>query len=448
MSGLETAIRSALERSERDNPEVRARVYQSARQALEAGLRKQDITDVETVAAQRQRLELTIRAIEGEERARLREAAAVQPATEPLPSAPRPSEPVPEPARPVVQPASRPVAAQSTPASMAVPRPAPISPAAAPPLGAAVRPNATQQPGRMEPGMELRGETRGADTSSSGHSDEGDLGGIHAGPGDHLAAEPGAYEEPAMAAPSRSMDFKPERAVSRRKPRKFFSRLLVFCIVVAFLGIGAWWVKTSGVLLTAAQRDTSVRNQPAQITPEGEDANDNNADLDSGSNAGLATIDPQDRFSADWIQIFGPTDAAKAVSGTQAKIENASENEGPTVRLTSQSPDTTGNVAIPVPSATLQKLSGKPATVAMTLQAISDAPTQITVECSFGTYGGCGRHRFDVTRQKSDALFQLRFNKPLPADASGNLVFNTDVDGKSTGVNIYAIRVLPGNEAP
>jgi hypothetical protein len=244
------------------------------------------------------------------------------------------------------------------------------------------------------------------------------------------------------------MDFKPERAVSRRKPRKFFARLLVFCLVVAFLGIGAWWIKTSGVLLTSAQRDTSVRNQPAQITPDDDDANDDNAELDSGSNAGLATIDPQDRFSADWIQIFGPTDAAKAVSGSQAKIENVSENEGPTVRLTSQSSGDEGNVAIAVPAATLQKLSGKPATVAMTLQAITDAPTQITVECSFGTYGGCGRHRFDVTRQKSDALFQLRFDKPLPADATGNLVFNSDVDGKSTGVNIYAIRVLPGSETP
>lgn len=414
MSGLETAIRSALERSERANPEVRARVYQSARQALEAGLRKQDITDVETVTAQRQRLELTIRAIEGEERARLRDIPPVPVAA-----------PTVAPARPV-QP-SPPVAGPVTPVVTAA--------------------QALSSPAqRLEPEMELRGETR-EPAMSADTRNEGDLGSMHAGPADHLAAEPGSHERAAMPAASRTMDFKPERAVGRRKPRKFFSRLLVFCIVVAFLGMGAWWIKTSGVLLTAAQRDTSVRNQPAQVTPDDDD-NDNNADLDSGSNAGLATIDPQDRFSADWIQIFGPTDAAKAVSGAQAKIENVSENEGPTVRLTSQSSGTEGNVAIAVPAATLQKLSGKPATVAMTLQAITDAPTQITVECSFGTYGGCGRHRFDVTRQKSDALFQLRFDKPLPADATGNLVFNSDVDGKSTGVNIYAIRVLPGNEAP
>ena len=57
MSGLETAIRNALERSERANAEARARVYQSARQALETGLRKQNIDDPEAINYQRRRLE-------------------------------------------------------------------------------------------------------------------------------------------------------------------------------------------------------------------------------------------------------------------------------------------------------------------------------------------------------------------------------------------------------
>ena len=68
MSGLETAIRNALARSERANAEVRARIYQSARNALEAGLRKQEISDPETITAQRHRLEATIHQIEAEER--------------------------------------------------------------------------------------------------------------------------------------------------------------------------------------------------------------------------------------------------------------------------------------------------------------------------------------------------------------------------------------------
>ena len=71
MNGLETAIRNALERSDRTNAETRARIYQSARQALESGLRKQNINDAEMVAHQRHRLEALIHAIEQEERSRL-----------------------------------------------------------------------------------------------------------------------------------------------------------------------------------------------------------------------------------------------------------------------------------------------------------------------------------------------------------------------------------------
>ena len=69
MNGLETAIRNALARSDRSDAEVRARIYQSARNALETGLRKQEINDPQTVAAQRHRLEATIHQIEAEERA-------------------------------------------------------------------------------------------------------------------------------------------------------------------------------------------------------------------------------------------------------------------------------------------------------------------------------------------------------------------------------------------
>lgn len=79
MSGLETAIRNALERSDRRNAEIRARIYQSARQALENGLQKQQIEDPEVIARQRHRLEAIIHAIENEERAALNARAAATP---------------------------------------------------------------------------------------------------------------------------------------------------------------------------------------------------------------------------------------------------------------------------------------------------------------------------------------------------------------------------------
>ncbi|NTF40806.1 hypothetical protein [Rhizobium rhizogenes] len=414
MSGLETAIRSALDRSDRANPEIRARIYQSARQALEAGLRKQDITDINIVSAQRQRLEETIREIEAEERTRPAENLSVAP-------------------------------------ELGAPH---VSPSAA-------RPAPEQPVQRQEPVMSVRGETRdpplSAPTSASVESEAseppasaGDFGDMRAGPADHLGADsdmrPVAAAAPANA---RSMNFKPERAAVRRKPRKFFSRLLVFCILLAFLGVGAWWIKTSGVLMSAAQRDTSVRNPPAHVDSQdfsGDNADDDTADDDNSGpvNPGLATIDPQNSFSEEWIEVLKPTEASKVTTSTQAKAENVSENEGPAVRLTSLSSGPDGNASVEVPVSVLQQMAGKPSTIALTLQSTSDAPTQITVECDFGSLGSCGRHRFTVSRQKTDALFQVRYDRSLAPTSPGRLIINSDLDGKARGVNVYAIRVLPG----
>ncbi len=409
MSGLETAIRNALERSGRANPEIRARIYQSARQALEAGLRKQDITDINIVSAQRQRLEETIRAIEGEERAR-------------PPEVPASLEPE-----------------------------APHIPSVTPPQQA---PQPMQQ--EQEPVMSVRGDTRDhtvatpAPIAVATDAPEGDFGDMRAGPADHLGADSDVRQDAPAPAATRSMNFKPERAAVRRKPRKFFSRLLVFCILLACLGVAAWWVKTSGVFMTAAQRDTSVHNPPAHVDSQDFDGGSNDEDASSDDdnsgpvNPGLAVIDPQNSFSEEWIEIFKPTDAAKVVSGAQAKAENVSENEGPAVRLTSASGGPDGDAGVEVPASVLQQLVGKSSIVALTLQSTSDTPTQITVECDFGSLGTCGRHRFNVTRQKTDALFQVRYDRSLAPTTSGHLIINSDLDGKARGVNVYAIRIIPG----
>ena len=73
LSGLETAIRNALDRSKRADRDIRARIYQSARQALDAGLQKQGVTDRLMIMQQRELLEQKIHEIEMEELRRLSE---------------------------------------------------------------------------------------------------------------------------------------------------------------------------------------------------------------------------------------------------------------------------------------------------------------------------------------------------------------------------------------
>lgn len=394
MSGLETAIRTALENSDRDNPEVRARIYQSARQALEAGLRKQDITDTEVVAHHRHRLESTIHAIESEERDRL------HPRQRP------PEVPVP----PVVEMPAPPVHRDEV--------------------------DDIDSPA-------VSGETRAPEVSF-GRRDEASLDDVHAGSGDHLAAAPVGEERLARGQRATNMDFRPERAAGRRKPRKFFSRLLVWCVLLAFIGIGAWWAHTSGLLLTAAERDTSVANPPASTQPEDFTGNDDSAGNAASPTDQPVTIDPQNSFSADWIPLFKPEDADKIQSGPKARTEKIAENDGPAIRLISESGAADGNISISVPSSVLQQLAGKSSTIALTLQSTTDEPTQVTVECNFQSLGNCARHRFNVTREKSDALLQVKFDRSLAPNAPGTLTINSDLDGKARGINLFAIRILPG----
>jgi len=398
VSGLETAIRTALDNSDRDNPEVRARIYQSARQALEAGLRKQDITDAEVVAHHRHRLESTIHAIESEERDRL------HPRQRP-PEVPVPPD-VEMPAPPVHR-------GDVADIDNLIDSPVPA------------------------------GETRGAPEIAMHRGDDSNLDGVHAGHADHLAAAPVGEERLTRGQRATNMDFRPERAAGRRKPRKFFSRLLVWCVLLAFIGIGAWWAHTSGLLLTAAERDTSVANPPASTQPEDFTGTDDSAG-NAASKDQPVTIDPQNSFSADWIPVFKPDDADKIQAGPQARTEKITENDGPAIRLISQSGAAEGNISVSVPPSVLQQLAGKSSTIALTLQSTTDEPTQVTVECNFQSLGNCARHRFNVTREKSDALLQVKFDRSLAPNAPGTLTINSDLDGKARGINLFAIRILPG----
>ena len=335
MSGLETAIRNALARSERANAEVRARIYQSARNALEAGLRKQEIHDRATITAQRHRLEAAIHQIEAEERAQLaaaERAVRVEPAVDMRP-------------QPVLR-AERDV--RPEPTLDAEPRMEADRPAAAGDIGA-IRPERED------------GFAAGAATVSA-------------------AETPGAA--------GKAADFRPERVAKARKRRgRLVSFLLVVATLVAAFGALAWWVQTSGLLQELQNADDST--PPARVS--GEDF--------SGEDPLKKALDTQSRFSADWRKVFSPGETDKLSAGAAGRFESISTSEGPAVRVTSTDPDRDGAVRIEVSPEILGEMGGKTSTVALTVQSAGDKPVQVAVECDFSTMGGCGRHRFTVSER-------------------------------------------------
>ncbi|MCV3736627.1 biotin transporter BioY [Rhizobium sp. TRM96647] len=387
MSGLEQAIRSALARAESGNPETRARIYQSARNALEAGLRKQEINDPEAIAAQRHRLETTIRQIEAEQRAALKAARQ-----EPVPggsvagspeSAPRP----------------QPTGSVGSPAPE-IPRKVNEAPAG---------PTADREP-----------------TLDEIRPERGD------GFGPAAAGPRPATRQPAPEAES-IVAASPRVAKAPRRRGRLFSFLLVVATLVAVLGTAVWWVRSSGLLLPPSARDGSVANPPQSVSGE---------DFPAGPTGGEA-LDTHNSFSADWREVFDPADTGALSAAAGGRFEQVSTDEGPAVRLVSTSADREGAVAVAVAPEVLQAMAGKTSTIALTVEPDSGKPVQVSVECDFGTLGNCGRHRFAVA-DRTDLLFQVTFEGSLSPSAAGRLLINSDVTGAGAGVNLFAVRILPG----
>ncbi len=375
MNGLETAIRKALERADRSNPEIRARIYQSARQALEAGLRKQDVTDPALVAQQRHRLEATIKTIETEERQKLGIVVA--------------------------------------------------------------DPAADIQYGDFEADMASLDDER---TREDDGEEADSFGGLRAerlsGPAPEAER---AADEPVLSGapsgrPAGRASSRPSGPARPRKRRGFFARLFIWVMLLAFLAVGGWWALNSGLLLSDAERDTSVANPPAAVSEE------DLPDAGEGGNTAPAQNEASN-FSKDWIEIFKPGDIKSIAAGSLAEASLQSTGDGPVIRIISRSAEPEGAVRILLPAEILSKAAGQEATLAITMRSSNDKPVQVTVDCELAGIGTCERHRFTVTAQRSDALIQI-----APAEGEGGspaLVLNADATGEGGGVDLVAVRMLP-----
>lgn len=444
MNGLEAAIKNALARADRTNAEIRARIYQSARQALETGLRKQNINDPDFLTDQRHRLEVLIHAIEQQERAAIAatEAAAVIEVGADF------SEPAPS-----VVPESRAAPAVAADMPAALRRPEPDDMASLDglraerhrqePLVSAERrqPEPPRTPERQAP---VRHRPEPVESGTADDLD--DFGTMRVERDDRFDAPAGKARQPhpASAQPSfpdadevegPRLDVRPEVTIRHRKPRRgFFSRLFIFATLLAAFAMGGWWVYSSGLLLSASERDTSVPNPPPSVEPE-----------DFVGNAPqAAALDPQQGFSDDWIVVFDPAKVAELRPHRGATVEVVNAGDGNAVRLTSKSAGDDGNVEIPVPVSTMREMVGKTSTIALTMQSPSDKPIQVSVECNFNLLGTCPRHRVTVNPEKSDVLLQVAFDRSMAPAKPGTLIVNGDITGKGQPVRLYSVRVLPG----
>jgi hypothetical protein len=424
VSGLEQAIRNALDRAERSNPEIRSRIYQSARNALDTGLRKQDVEDPVIIERQRQRLEITIRAIEEEELERLRAAARLEKVLiESAPEEPsdQPQEIQPEPveASPMVEP--EPVHAVA---------PAPVighevvTPAANSDSHddgslddlSAMRDDRRPPAGRGEvPKVADRAERRAARKAKRARHEE---------------------EDPAWAEPSTPQGrmIGEKKRSKRRQSGSLLVSLFVYAVLIGTVAAAVWWVYATGMIDAALRGSSDFDLIPKELQSE---------DFDPA--AEKKPLDPLRGFSGEWVDIFKPGNLDRIKPEASATVGEVTDSDGKATTIASSAPDQQGEVRIEVPADILQNLAGKTSTIAITLRADGELPSQIYVQCEFNTLGDCGRHRFTVSNERADELIQVKFDGKLGPSDPGYIVINSDLTGEGRAIRLYGIRVLPGS---
>ena len=438
LSGLEQAIRNALERAERSDPDIRARIYQSARNALDLGLRKQGIADPAVIDRQRQRLEATIRDIEDEEMARLRSIAQFErvaierePEDDPreAPAVELPQQPEvlrePEPVRPDV--------IEAEPAGIPLDAEFEDEPPAVEPVRRVDSSRDARSGGRVEPAVEIEPELRASDAArrdAPSPGDDGSLSGVSA----TREAQPAA---PALPAEPARWDDEADVARPQRRGRlgAFLVSAFVYLFLLGIIGGGVWWVYDTGMIDAALEGSGDF-----QLVPEA-------LRSDRPEEAAADTrLDTLRGFSGDWIDIYRPGADADAVRPrARAAIDQHRDSDGLATIITSNAPDQDGDVLVEVPVAFLQEMAGKTSTIAVTVKSNTDKPAQIYIQCEFKTLGDCGRHRYTVTNERADELIQVKFDGRMAPSTSGHIVINSDLTGEGSSIRLYGIRVLPGS---
>ncbi|WP_162895063.1 hypothetical protein [Rhizobium terrae] len=421
MSGLETAIRNALDRSDRADREIRARIYQSARQALDAGLRKQGVSDRLIVMQQHERLEVKIHEIEMEEIRRLSgPLPEPEPAIDPDPSLPEDMSTMPvEPPMVEVQ-SEQMVPAREMPVEGEARSGVSPAPSVMPAASGAPRPAddfgdfAVTRAESVEAQPQLQ-KTRGGKPARA--------------PKLSKAAKTRRGQERTSSSDT-MLDGPPERAAKPRRRRSFLSHLLTWFVTLAVVGGACWWFYQSGMVQSFIEEAMKAADQEGGSTQAG--------------GQGRIAFDPRRGFSDDWMEIFVPSKVAELKPGAQARVDAVAASEGQAVRIVSAVPGEGGDVAVDVPVEVLREMAGKSSTVALTLQSGEDRSAQLSVRCDFGSLGSCSRHRFTATQEKLEALFRVSFERSLVPNRPGRLIFNSGIEGADRPVLLYSVRILPG----
>lgn len=224
----------------------------------------------------------------------------------------------------------------------------------------------------------------------------------------------------------------PDPRRPRRGRRRVYAIGFVLATVIAAVGIGAWWATQTGLLQTAAERDTSVPNPP-QTTQDEDFTPDEEA-----TPAAPPPLNSSTTPDRNWINVFTPADPTLVSAPQGASAEVMQDESGSFLRVRSGA--SASAVLFDVGQGILEQAAGKRAVFDIIARAEEGKETEITVDCNFGELGDCGRKRYLVGYERGEYLFEVALPDRAPG-AGGTIAINSDFSSEGKSVDIYEIRI-------
>ena len=461
MESLEKAIRTAFDKGDPLDPAYRKRVYRSALTALEKSASANPSVTEEVAASRREKLKDVIRSIETEFRPAA--APASQPELQPEPPAAQepPVEaeaadvPTVEASVPEVAPVEADVAPDVEPVDATVPEVEPVAAVApeadsAPEIVAeeaaavpadvptvevetaaeAVEPAAEVAEPEHEPLLDVplmeedmlepepqvlepqppQAETPAPNVlpeASSGQALDEEVAPVVDEP--RAAEDRGGWRRKARAAAAEELKPEPEPESRSR------GMMLPFLIGLAIL-IGG------GAFLYYKYGGTAV--------PTSETAS-------RGESSAPALRNEQDE-RANWIAVFDAGDPSTVTASAGTELEILDRDEEKSLRVNAKG-NKSATVTFEVGQGIMRDLAGKQAVFDIAARAQEGKMVEISVECDFGSSGGCGRQRYEVGFSPGDYLFDVQIPDGA-GGAAGKIIVRPDSAGSGAFIDISAMR--------
>jgi hypothetical protein len=205
---------------------------------------------------------------------------------------------------------------------------------------------------------------------------------------------------------------------------------LVGLVILAAAGAAAWWAYDNGYLTMPEQAASPTQPEQPEDVPQNPAAETPQQGMPGGA-SGLE----------DWTVVFEPSDPTSVAAPGDTSAEVVEEEGETFIRVRSGASGSP--VLFDVNQGILEQLAGGRAVFNIVARATEE--TQISVECSLGQLGDCGRRRYVVGQTREEFLFEVDL-PDASLDAGGTISVNPDVDGGGKALDIYEIRVSPAAE--